>query len=84
MFSLIGMAIFGLIVGVAAKVLLPGKDPGGIVITALIGMAGSMIGTWIGRTFFGYRPGQSAGWIMSIIGAIILLLLYRSIFGRRD
>ena len=77
MFELIGLAIFGLVVGVIAKIILPGKDPGGIIVTALIGMAGSLIGTFIGRLLFHYKPGQSAGWIMSIIGTVLLLILYR-------
>ena len=84
MFSLIGMAIFGLVVGVIAKFVLPGKDPGGIIVTAIIGMVGSLVGTWIGQTFLGYRQGQSAGWIMSIVGAILLLLAYRMVFGRKQ
>ncbi|MCI0663018.1 MAG: GlsB/YeaQ/YmgE family stress response membrane protein [Acidobacteria bacterium] len=66
-----------------AKFLMPGKDPGGFIITALIGMAGSLIGAFISRTFWGSTTGQTAGWIMSILGAIILLALYRMIIGRR-
>jgi uncharacterized membrane protein YeaQ/YmgE (transglycosylase-associated protein family) len=79
MFHLIGQAIFGLIVGVLAKFLMPGKDPGGIIVTALIGLAGSMAGTFLGRALFG-GLNYSAGWIMSIIGAMILLGLYRVMF----
>lgn len=82
--ELIGLAIFGLIVGVIAKLILPGKDPGGIIITALIGMAGSLIGTFVGRNLLGYKPGQSAGWIMSIIGTVLLLILYRVFSNRRS
>jgi uncharacterized membrane protein YeaQ/YmgE (transglycosylase-associated protein family) len=78
----IWMAIIGLIVGALAKLIMPGKDPGGIIITMLIGIAGSFIGTFIGRALGFYQPGQAAGFIMSIIGAIILLLLYRLIFKR--
>ena len=83
MFSLIGTAIFGLIVGIIAKFLVPGKDPGGLLVTMLIGVAGAFLGTWLGKLFLGYGENRSAGWIMSIIGAIILLLLYRAIFGRK-
>ncbi len=83
MVELIGFAIFGLVVGALAKFLMPGRDPGGFIITALIGMAGSLIGTFIGRSLMGYREGESAGWIMSIIGALVLLGLYRLIVGRR-
>lgn len=83
MLSLIGTAIFGLIVGIIAKFLVPGKDPGGLLVTMLIGVAGAFLGTWLGKLFLGYGANRSAGWIMSIIGAIILLLLYRAIFGRK-
>jgi len=76
------VAIIGLIVGALAKFIMPGKDPGGIVITMLIGIAGSFIGTFIGRALGFYQPGQAAGFIMSLLGAIILLLLYRLIFKR--
>ncbi|NBO65148.1 MAG: GlsB/YeaQ/YmgE family stress response membrane protein [Acidobacteria bacterium] len=79
--SLIGFAIFGLIVGIIAKLLLPGRDPGGIFVTALIGMAGALVGLRLGRLF----PGQITNeWILSIVGAILLLVLYRIIFGRKS
>jgi uncharacterized membrane protein YeaQ/YmgE (transglycosylase-associated protein family) len=74
------VAIIGLIVGALAKFIMPGKDPVGIIITMLIGIAGSFIGTFIGRALGFYRPGQAAGFIMSLIGAIILLVLYSLIF----
>ncbi len=80
MFHLIGQAIFGLIVGVVAKLLMPGKDPGGFIVTALIGLAGSMVGTFLGRALWGGSD-YSSGWIMSIIGAMVLLGLYRVRFG---
>ena len=83
MIELIGLAIFGLIVGAIAKLIMPGKDPGGIIVTALIGMAGSMVGTFIGRYLLGYRPGQTAGWIMSIVGTVLLLIAYRALSGKR-
>lgn len=82
MFHLIGQAIFGLIVGIIAKVLMPGKDPGGFILTALIGLAGSMIGTFIGQTMRGNND-YASGWLMSIIGAMVLLGLHRMIFGRK-
>jgi uncharacterized membrane protein YeaQ/YmgE (transglycosylase-associated protein family) len=81
--GLIWFAIFGLIVGAIAKFLMPGRDPGGFIITALIGMAGSLIGAFISRTLWGGTTGHTAGWIMSILGAIILLALYRMIISRR-
>jgi uncharacterized membrane protein YeaQ/YmgE (transglycosylase-associated protein family) len=78
MIHLIGQIIFGLVVGIIAKLLMPGKDPGGFIITALIGMAGALIGTFIGRALWG-GPDYSAGWIVSIITAILLLWGYRMI-----
>jgi len=82
MFSLLWFAIFGLIVGAIAKLIMPGKDPGGIIVTAIIGMIGSLVGTLIGRMLWG--PYYSSGWIMAIIGAIALLAIYRAFAGRRN
>jgi uncharacterized membrane protein YeaQ/YmgE (transglycosylase-associated protein family) len=79
--SIISTIIIGLVVGVIAKFLTPGRDPGGCVITILLGIAGAFVGTWIGRVFWG--PNYVAGWILSIIGAMILLLIYRMIAGKR-
>ena len=76
------VAIIGLIVGAIAKFLMPGKDPGGIIITMLLGIAGSFIATWIGQAIGWYRPDQGAGFIASVIGAIILLAIYH-MFRRR-
>lgn len=73
----LGKAIFGLVVGVLAKFLMPGKDPGGIIITALIGLAGSLIGAFIARALWA-DAGYQAGWIMSVVGAVVLLALYRA------
>jgi uncharacterized membrane protein YeaQ/YmgE (transglycosylase-associated protein family) len=69
--------IIGLVVGIIAKFLMPGQDPGGFIITAILGIAGSFLATWLGRALGWYQEGASAGWIASIIGAIILLVLYR-------
>ena len=77
MLSLLWMAIIGLIVGALAKFIMPGKDPGGIFITMLLGIAGSVLAGWIGHAVGWYQPGQKAGFIMSVIGAIILLVIYR-------
>lgn len=74
--NLIGQIIFGLIVGVIAKFLMPGRDPSGFIITALIGMVGSVIGTFLGRALWG-GAGYEAGWIAAILGAITLLAIYR-------
>ena len=62
---------------------MPGKDPGGIIITILLGIVGAFVGTFIGRALGLYTAGQAAGWIMSLIGAIIVLAIYRMIAGRR-
>lgn len=80
---LIWTLIIGLIVGALAKLIMPGKDPGGIIVTILIGIAGSFLGSFLGRAIGLYRPGQSAGFDMSIVGALILLGIYRLIVGRR-
>jgi uncharacterized membrane protein YeaQ/YmgE (transglycosylase-associated protein family) len=78
--SIIGVLVIGLLVGAIAKLLMPGKDPGGCIITILLGIAGAFVGTWVGRLFMGEN--YLAGWIMSVIGAMILLLIYRLIFRR--
>ena len=70
-------ALFGLVVGALAKLIMPGNDPGGIIVTMLIGIVGSVLGAYIGRALGLYGPGQPAGFLMSILGAMVLLLLYR-------
>ena len=77
MMHLVGQALFGLIVGALAKLIFPGKDPGGVIVTALIGLLGSLLGTVLGRAFWG-GAGYSAGWITSIVGTIVLLAIYRA------
>ena len=79
---LIWAAIIGLIVGAVAKLIMPGRDPGGIIVTILLGIGGSLVATWIGQAVGWYRPGQGAGFIASVIGAIIILAIYRAIAGR--
>jgi len=81
MLDLLGTALFGLLVGIIAKWLLPGKDPGGLIVTMLLGIAGAFVGNWIGRWLFDYSQGERAGWLLSIAGAIVLLLAYRMLFG---
>jgi uncharacterized membrane protein YeaQ/YmgE (transglycosylase-associated protein family) len=71
------VVVIGLVVGGLAKFIMPGKDPGGFIVTALLGIAGSVGATWIGRAAGWYGEGQSAGFIMSVIGAIVLLVIYR-------
>jgi len=83
MFGIIGTIIFGLIVGVIAKMLMPGKDPGGIIITILLGIAGSVLGRWVGQVLGFYGPADAAGFIMSLVGAVLLLAIYRAMTGRR-
>jgi uncharacterized membrane protein YeaQ/YmgE (transglycosylase-associated protein family) len=78
--SIIWTLFIGLVIGAIAKLLMPGKDPGGCIVTILLGIAGAFVGTWIGRIFAGGN--YVAGWIMSIVGAMILLLLYRLLFKR--
>ena len=75
----IWILIIGLIVGAVAKLIMPGKDPGGIIVTMLLGVAGSFVATFLGRVIGLYREGSSAGFIMSVIGAIIILWIYRLI-----
>ena len=74
--------IIGLVIGAVAKLLMPGKDPGGFIITILIGIAGSFIAGFLGRALHWYSEGQPAGFIASVVGAILLLILYR-LFSRR-
>ena len=75
--------IAGLVVGVLAKLVMPGKDPGGVIITILLGIAGAIVGTYIGRALGFYGTNQAAGIIMSILGAMVLLFLYRVVQRRR-
>ena len=75
--------LFGLVIGVIAKLLMPGRDPGGFIITILLGIAGALVGGFLGRAMGFYGQGQSAGWLMSILGAVILLVLYRMLARRR-
>ena len=82
MFTVIGWILFGLVVGVIAKLLMPGRDPGGFVITILLGIAGSLLGGLFGRMLGLYGPGEAGGWIMSILGAVVLLFLYRMVSRR--
>ena len=81
MFGLLGWIVFGLIVGIIAKLLMPGKDPGGFIVTALLGIAGAVIGGFVGRALGFYGPGEAAGFLMSTLGAVILLFLYHKFRG---
>lgn len=77
MLGIIGWAIFGIIVGAIAKLLMPGRDPGGLLVTMLLGIAGAVVAGFIGRALGWYEPGQAAGFIMATLGAILLLFVYR-------
>ncbi|HKY19803.1 MAG TPA: GlsB/YeaQ/YmgE family stress response membrane protein [Vicinamibacterales bacterium] len=83
MFGILGWIVFGLVIGVIAKLLMPGKDPGGFVITMLLGIVGAVLGGFVGRALGFYGPEESAGIFMSIFGAIVVLLVYRMMVGRR-
>lgn len=77
MFGVIGWILFGLVVGIIAKLLMPGRDPGGFIVTILLGIAGAVIGGYLGRALGWYGANQGAGFLMSVLGAFLLLFLYR-------
>lgn len=79
--SVIGWILFGLIVGVVAKLLMPGRDPGGMIVTVALGIVGALVGGFIGRALGWYAEGDPVGFIMAVIGAILVLFLYRKIAG---
>jgi uncharacterized membrane protein YeaQ/YmgE (transglycosylase-associated protein family) len=81
--GIIWMLIIGLIVGAIAKLLMPGRDPGGFIITILLGIAGSFLAGFLGRSMGWYSEGEPAGFIASVVGAILLLLIYRMVAGGR-
>jgi uncharacterized membrane protein YeaQ/YmgE (transglycosylase-associated protein family) len=81
--AILSWIVFGLVIGFIAKLLMPGKDPGGFIVTILLGIAGALVGGFIGRAMGFYESNQTAGWLMSILGAIILLALYRMLVRRR-
>jgi uncharacterized membrane protein YeaQ/YmgE (transglycosylase-associated protein family) len=80
--AVLGWIFFGLIVGIVAKFLMPGRDPGGFIVTTLIGVAGALMGGFLGRALGFYGPNEAAGFLMSVAGAIVLLLLYRTLSPR--
>ena len=80
--EILGTILIGLLVGIVAKLLMPGRDPGGFIITTLLGIAGAFVAKYIGQAMGWYAEGQSAGFLASVVGAIILLALYRITFGR--
>ncbi len=84
MTALLWTILIGAAIGIVAKLLMPGRDPGGCIITILLGIAGSFLAGYLGRVMGWYREGQPAGFIFSVIGAMILLLIYRMVFGKRS
>lgn len=82
--GILGWILFGLIVGAVAKFLMPGRDPGGIIVTMLLGIAGAVLGGFVGRALGFYREGEAAGFVMALIGAVALLALYRAMIRRRS
>ena len=81
--SILWAIVIGFIVGLIAKALMPGRDPGGFIVTVVLGIIGAVVATFIGQAMGLYAQGQSAGFIASVIGAIIVLAIYRMVIGRR-
>jgi uncharacterized membrane protein YeaQ/YmgE (transglycosylase-associated protein family) len=81
--GILAWILFGLVVGIIAKLLMPGRDPGGFIVTILLGIAGALLAGFIGQAMGLYTEGEAAGWLMSILGAVILLALYRMMVRRR-
>lgn len=82
MFGILGWMVFGLVIGAVAKLLMPGRDPGGIIITMLLGIVGAVVGGFVGRAMGLYQPGEAAGFWMATLGAIVVLFIYRFAFRR--
>jgi uncharacterized membrane protein YeaQ/YmgE (transglycosylase-associated protein family) len=80
--GILGWIIFGLIVGIVAKVLMPGRDPGGFIVTIILGIVGAVVGGFLGRAVGWYGPNDPVGFVMAVLGAIVLLVLYRVTLGR--
>ena len=84
MIGVLGWILFGLIVGALAKLVMPGRDPGGIIVTMALGIAGALFGGFLGRALGWYGANEGAGFLMSLLGAVVLLALYRMMFARRS
>jgi len=80
--GIIGWIVAGLVIGALAKLVMPGKDPGGLLLTIVLGIAGAMLGGGVGRALGLYGPDEAAGWLMSILGAVLVLAVYRMAFAR--
>jgi uncharacterized membrane protein YeaQ/YmgE (transglycosylase-associated protein family) len=81
--EIIGTLIIGLLAGLVAKLMMPGRDPGGFIVTTLLGIAGAFLATYLGQAVGWYRAGEGAGFIGAVVGAVLLLVIYRMIAGRR-
>ena len=82
MLGILGWVVFGLIVGAIAKLVMPGKDPGGIIVTMALGIAGAVVAGFLGRALGWYQPDEAAGFIMATLGAVLLLFVYRRFSAR--
>jgi uncharacterized membrane protein YeaQ/YmgE (transglycosylase-associated protein family) len=82
MLSILGWIVFGLIVGAIAKLVMPGRDPGGMLVTILVGIAGALVAGFLGRALGWYQAGEPAGFIMATLGAVLLLFIYRQFAAR--
>ena len=83
-YGFLAWIVIGALAGVIAKAIMPGKDPGGCIVTILLGVAGALLAGFIGNAIGWYRPGEGAGFIAAIIGAIIILFIYRLVARRRS
>jgi uncharacterized membrane protein YeaQ/YmgE (transglycosylase-associated protein family) len=81
--SILGWILFGLVVGALAKLVMPGRDPGGIIVTILLGIVGALLGGFLGRALGLYQEGEPAGFVGAFVGAVVVLLIYRFATGRR-
>lgn len=81
--GILGWIVFGLVVGAIAKLLMPGKDPGGIIVTMILGIVGALLGGFVGRALGMYNSNESAGFIMALVGSVLVLLVYRMTVGGR-
>ena len=81
--GILSWIVFGLVVGIIAKLLMPGRDPGGFIVTILLGIAGALVAGFLGRAVGWYQPGDGAGFIAAVVGAFLILLIYRLIVTRR-
>ena len=81
--SILGTLIIGLLAGIVAKLIMPGRDPGGFIITMVLGVIGAFLATWLGQHLGWYAPGESAGFLGAVVGSIIILAIYRLFVSRR-